>query len=96
MWLGTARAGSWDDGGAHYSHQLDSMEILCKALWGHHTGLAVATVIPTVVTEKGIMTKALAKKFPGVGEVSAAAIVSLVAAEVALMSQQVEEDDTTS
>lgn len=75
MWLGTARAGSWDDGGVYYSHQLDSMEFLCKALWGHHTGLAVATVIPTVVTEKGVMTKALAKKFPGVGEVSAAAIV---------------------
>lgn len=32
----------------------------------------------------------------GVRKVSAAAIVSLVAAEVALMSQQVEDDDTTS
>lgn len=54
-----------------------------------HTGLAVAMLITTEVTEKGVMIKALAKAFPGVAEVSAAAIVSVVAAEVALMSQQV-------
>lgn len=48
-----------------------------------NTGLAVAMVLTTVVAEAIVMMTALANSVPGVAELSAAAMATVVADEVA-------------